>query len=154
MLLYKSFLLPVLLFLSPNNPRKLSSFRWRFPPPMPLSFIPVKNSSIVDDCSYIFLLFIAQNCEYFLLFVWGHIFKNSHCSIHSRHSVSLILFFYCLCVWLFDEMLFCPINENLSHYHKNGMILYFTFFLYSIYPSKSFSSTASSFLILFAIITG
>ena len=36
----------------------------------------------------------------------------------------------------------------------NGITLYFTFFLYSEYPSNPCSSTCSSFLILFTIITG
>lgn len=36
----------------------------------------------------------------------------------------------------------------------NGINLYFTLFLYSEYPSNPRSSTCSSFLILFTIITG
>lgn len=43
---------------------------------------------------------------------------------------------------------------KISTHQIYGMILYFTLFLYSAYPFNSFSRTASSFLILFAIITG
>ena len=39
-------------------------------------------------------------------------------------------------------------------YHTNGINLYFTFFLYSVYPSNSFSKNSSSFFIRLAIMKG